>query len=228
MRIHTLFLAAAIGLAAACSDSSTTEPTNTGTGTATANGITISTDTTVKLDNLPVGSTIVASAHILQNGAPVANAVVAWLVTGGGGTVAAASSLTDATGLATVNWTLSDTVRTNTLSAGITGAAVVITANTIAAAPSSVVKISPDSSAVVAGSLQALTARAVDRFGNGVAGVTVNWTSSGGGSLSAASTVTGSNGNATENFTTGTTPGTYLITASVPGQASVTFKVVGL
>ncbi|MDB4873861.1 MAG: hypothetical protein JWM41_307 [Gemmatimonadetes bacterium] len=226
MRTPTLFAAAALFAVAACSGDSaaSTDPTATGT---TSTGVTIFADTTLKTDSVVAGSAIPIRVHIVQNGVPIANVLVVWSVTSGGGSVPAASSVTDSTGVAAITWTVGDTLGANALTASIAGASIVVTATTIAGPVSTLVKVSADSDAVVASASLALTVRTVDRFGNGVAGVTVNWASSG-GSLTAASTVSGPNGNATANFTSDARPATYSVTAAVPGRASVTFRVIGL
>jgi len=93
-------------------------------------------------------------------------------------------------------------------------------------AVSTLARVSPDSQVVPAGAAITLTARPVDRFGNPVSGATVMWSTSG-GVLSAATTTSGNQGDATTNFITDAAPGTYLVTATVNGKASVTFTVVG-
>lgn len=61
-----------------------------------------------------------------------------------------------------------------------------------------------------------LAVRAVDRFGNGVSGVEVSWEAAG-GSVSAASVVTGADGRSTVERVLGNSPGSYLTTATVAG-----------
>lgn len=58
-----------------------------------------------------------------------------------------------------------------------------------------------------------------------VAGVTVQWSIAGPGTLSAASTTTGSNGRTQVNVTAGSTPGTITVTASVAGLPAVSFTL---
>ncbi|HEV8409579.1 MAG TPA: Ig-like domain-containing protein, partial [Gemmatimonadaceae bacterium] len=53
-----------------------------------------------------------------------------------------------------------------------------------------------------------------DAFGNPVAGITVNWTTSGGATMSPASSVTSSTGIATSSWTLGSTPGAQTATAT--------------
>ncbi len=56
-------------------------------------------------------------------------------------------------------------------------------------------------------------------------GVTVQWSIAGPGTLSAASTTTGTNGRAQVNVTAGATPGTITVTASVAGLPAVSFTL---
>jgi hypothetical protein len=60
---------------------------------------------------------------------------------------------------------------------------------------------------------ESLAVRAVDRFGNGVAGVEVTWDAGGGGELSPGSAVTGADGRAAAQLTLGDEPGSSTITA---------------
>jgi hypothetical protein len=69
-----------------------------------------------------------------------------------------------------------------------------------------------------------IDARVVDAFGNAVQGATVTWTTSS-GSLSPTTTTTNATGDAATALTT-SAPGTYFVTATLPGRASVTFQVV--
>lgn len=218
-----------LALAAACSSDSPTSPATPTTGdtTKTSAGLTVAVDSASANRSVPVGTAATVRVHVTQSGTPVAGATVTWAVTGGGGSVPAASSVTDATGVASVVWTVGDTVGTNTLSATASGAVIVVTATSLVGPVSSLEKISPDSQVVVSGGLVALNARAVDRFGNGVPNVAVSWTTTD-GSLSAATTTSGAKGSVTTNLATGSTPTTYFVTAVLPGLASVTFKVVGL
>jgi hypothetical protein len=233
MRIPTLLgcCAATLAIAACHSDKASELPTapptdTTGSSTSTA-GLNITVDSGIIGDTIVVHTAVAVRVHVKQNGTPVSGTTVTWTVASGGGAVSSPTSTTDATGLATVTWTIGDTARTNGLSAAITGASVGVTVTAIGGAPTALAKISPDSDAVVAGAALSLVARVTDKFGNPASGVDVNWAATG-GSLTAASTKTSLSGNAGVNFVTGSTTGSYLVTASVPGIGSVSFKVVGL
>lgn len=62
-----------------------------------------------------------------------------------------------------------------------------------------------------------LAVRAVDRFGNGVAGIEVTWQASGGGEVSPATVVTGPDGQAAAMRTLGERPGSYGAVARAEG-----------
>jgi len=140
--------------------------------------------------------------------------------------VSPASSTTDATGIATATWTLGDTARVYTLTAGITGASVTMQATATAGPVAALSKISPDTLVVAAGASTLVTVRAVDKLNNPVAGVVVSWTATG-GALTAASTTTGASGDAEVVFSSDATPRTYGVSATANGLGTLTFTVVG-
>jgi hypothetical protein len=75
---------------------------------------------------------------------------------------------------------------------------------------------------------ESLAVRAVDRFGNGVAGIEVSWEPSG-GSVSPASAVTGADGRSATQRTLGDRPGQYATTASAELEGSpVSFTATGI
>jgi hypothetical protein len=64
---------------------------------------------------------------------------------------------------------------------------------------------------------ESLAVRAVDRFGNGVAGIEVTWQATGGGSVSPSSAITGPDGRAATQRTLGDRPGSYQSMARAEG-----------
>jgi hypothetical protein len=76
---------------------------------------------------------------------------------------------------------------------------------------------------------ESLAVRAVDRFGNGVAGVNVSWSVSD-GSVSPDVVATGADGRAAAQLTLGSRPGVYRTSADAPGlQGSpISFEVTGI
>jgi hypothetical protein len=87
--------------------------------------------------------------------------------------------------------------------------------------------VTADSSAVVAGASLPLFVRAVDALGNGTSGVDITWSASA-GQLTLTTTAAGSKGGASTVYTPPSTPGTYTVTATLPGKAAVTFTIVAL
>jgi Bacterial Ig-like domain (group 1) len=164
-----------------------------------------------------------------QNGASIANALVAWTVVSGGGSVDAATSLTDGNGNASVTWTMGDVAGEDSLRAGITsGATATITATATAGAAATITKTSGDNQSVAAGSASdPMVVTVVDQFGNAVAGATVTWTTTGTGTLSETSTTTDASGQAQVTLTTGAAPETASVTASSGAAAAVSFTIVG-
>jgi len=175
----------------------------------------------------PAGSIVPVRVHVATGGIPVSAMTVAWTIGSGHGALSAASTSTDTLGVTSVLWTLGDTVGLNSITAVAGDGSVTWRVAGIAGAASSLVKVSADSDAVVAGGTLPLTARVLDRHGNPVAGATVEWSSSG-GDLSVKSAPTGATGDAETNFTAPATAGAYTITASLPGRASVTFEIVAM
>lgn len=70
-----------------------------------------------------------------------------------------------------------------------------------------------------------LVVRVVDAQNMPLSGVPVSWSISGPGTLSAASTPTGANGQAQVNVTAGGTPGSIVVTAAVSGLSPVSFTL---
>ena len=227
MRRFYLLFAAAFALAA-CSDggSAPTDPTPPGDTTATVYTVTLDSGMVDSIQ-APAGSIIPVRVHVRVAGTPVSRVAVAWTLASGSGLLSASSTTTDTLGRTTVLWTLSDTVAVNSITAAAGDGSVTWRVLGIAGPASTLLKITSDSSAVVAGATTPLTVRVVDRYRNPVAGATVTWSSSD-GSLSTTSAMTGVSGNSESNFTTPARPGKYTVTATLPGKASVTFEIVAM
>ncbi len=210
--------------ASACSDNSNT------TTALTATTIQVSAATNAQTG--VVGTALAQPVAVIvadQNGAPLAGATVNWAVTAGGGSVASATSVTDASGNATVVWTLGQTVGTDTLTASIAGGAnAIITATATAGTASAVHVTSADTLTVTAGTTTApLVVKVVDQFGNPISGATVTWAVTGGGTLSATTSTTDATGSTQVTLTTAATPGSYTVTASTGSLTPVTFTITG-
>ncbi len=163
-----------------------------------------------------------------QNGKPIPGATINWTPSDSG-TVASPSSTTDSTGTATVVWTLGTTAGVDSLTAADPfGPKVVITATATGTPAATIVKVSGDSQSVAAGTAaQPLVIKVADASGNPVQGVTVNFATTGGGTLSATSAVTNASGQAQVVLTTGATAGANTVTVTSGSLAAVTFTITG-
>ncbi len=165
-------------------------------------------------------------------GNPVGGAMVDWARIAGGGTLSAASSSSDSTGMARVSYTLGATAGTDTITAtihGVPASAALFTA-TVGARAVSIAIVSGDGQSAAAASALAnpLVVRVLDSHGNGVAGVTVGWTvAAGGGAVSPASSTTDSTGAAQATLVLGPAPGLNTVTAQVDPSIRVTFSATG-
>jgi adhesin/invasin len=121
---------------------------------------------------------------------------ISWAVMHGGGSTNVASSTTDSSGTASVSWTLDTIAKPDSLRASIpSGDAMLVIAKAQHGKAVLAVKISGDSQTVALGGMsQPLIVRVADRYGNPVAGVAVAWFVTGGGTLSAITTVTDTSG----------------------------------
>lgn len=167
-----------------------------------------------------------------QTGAPVEGATVSWDVVLGGGDISPSQSVTNDQGLASATFTLGSTQGLNTATASIGGNQPVVFTATATTAP-------PAALFIVAGNGQTgtvatvlptdLVVQVTDAGDNPKSGVTVTFAVlSGAGSLSSATAVTNASGNATVEWTLGTTAGPQSVLASVSGVAPVTITATGV
>jgi adhesin/invasin len=157
-------------------------------------------------------------------GNPIVGTTVTWTVLTGGGSVASATSTTDANGNASVIWTLGPNPGANTLRASIaTGASADISATGVAAAGGMTIVSGNNQSIGLSATSLPLIVHIADAAGNPVAGVTVTWTTSG-GTLSFTSTTTDPSGNTQVTLTAGATAATYKVTATA-GALSAVFTI---
>ncbi len=154
--------------------------------------------------------------EVTDNGSPVSGRTVAWATTFGSVT---ASSDTDASGIATTNWTLGQSSGLQSASATLSGAGgspVSFTATASAGAAASIAKSAGDGQSGIVNTALAnpLLARAADQFGNSVSGVSVMWqVTMGTATVFPASTSTGVNGEAQTTVTLGGVVGPIVIEA---------------
>ena len=227
MRTLILPLAALLAAAACSNDSSSSSgpsgPGNNPSTTTYAVGV----DSANAERTVTVGSAGVVLVHVTLDGKAAPGVIVSWKPSAGSGTVSDSLSASDTAGFAKTTWTISDSAKVNTLTAAVGTSSVTLHATGTAGPPSALVKVSPDSIAVVAGASTLLRARVTDRKGNGVAGIVVQW-SAPAGTLDVATSTSGSSGAAEATYTTPSAPGTYLVTAAIEGIGSVVFRVVAL
>jgi len=171
----------------------------------------------------------VAVTVLDQNGAPISNATVNWAVESGGGSVASATSVTDANGNATVAWTVGPTVGTDSLKASIAGGTDAFIMATVTPGPASALLItSGGTQTIAAGSVSGpLVVQVVDQFANPVPNATVTWGVSGGGTLSVTTSTTDATGTTQITLTTDAAPATYSVTATTGSLSPVTFTIIG-
>jgi alpha-tubulin suppressor-like RCC1 family protein len=161
---------------------------------------------------------------------PQAGVPVNFLVTAGGGSLSTASTISDASGLASVRWTLGTTAGTQTMVAG-TGSlpAVVVNATAQPGAAAQIVTVSGANQSAPPGTPlpDSLVVRVVDQYGNGIAGDTVRWTvAPNNGTLSPSLSITNSTGRAATKFTLGTNGGPKPVTVT-SGALTATVTTAG-
>ncbi len=154
---------------------------------------------------------------VTEGGAPAAGVTVAWSSSVPDAALAATST-TDASGVASNSWTLGTVAGAQVAQASLSGASgspVSFTATAAPGEPTELEKFSGDGQeAEIGAQLDApLVALVSDQFGNGVPGVEVAWAASG-GSVSAPTVPTGPSGTSAVNVTLGETPGPITITAT--------------
>jgi plastocyanin len=191
-------------------DNGGTPPTTTAIAKASASG-----DGQSGVVGQPLANPI--QVVVTDGGAPAAGVTVGWSTTASGATLAA-TSVTDASGLASNAWTLGTVAGSQTAQASLSGASgspVSFTATAAAGAASELEKVSGDGQSAAIGTalLNALVAKVSDQFGNGVGGVDVAWAASD-GSLSAPTVASGANGTSAVTLTMGDTEGPITITAT--------------
>jgi len=164
---------------------------------------------------------------------PVPGVTVSFAVTAGSGTLSPTTSTTAANGQAQANLQLGTTAGTVTVRASVSGvsAPVVFTVTATAASAVSLAMVSGNNQNGVVGSTltNPLVVKVSDQYGNGVSGVTVSFAvTSGGGTVSAASAITASNGQAQVSWVLGSTAGANTVQASAGALIPVVFTATGV
>jgi plastocyanin len=168
-----------------------------------------------------VGLALDAPLQVLVNdqGSPSAGTTVTWSTTSG--SLAPASSATDANGVASSAWTLGTVSGTQTATATLSGASGSPVTFTATAAPDVATTLSKSAGDNQTGEINALLAAPVqakvaDQFGNGVSGVAVAWAATG-AAVSAPTVNTDASGLSPVTVTLGGVAGPITITATADG-----------
>ncbi|MDB4905524.1 MAG: Ig domain protein group 1 domain protein [Gemmatimonadetes bacterium] len=144
---------------------------------------------------------------------------VSWSKQGGAaGSLSASASNSDASGLASVNYTLGSTARVDTIQATLGGQSVSFLARALSrsAAKITVVAGASQSGPVGTPFPTAFRVKVTDDVNNAVPNSTVTWrVASGAGTLASATSVTDANGEATMTFTPGPVPGAISVGAAI-------------
>lgn len=194
-----------------------------------ASGISVNpgSDGQVGIVNQPLANPIVV--HVTdRNGNALPDAIVAWNVVSGGGSISAAATTTDGNGNTSVIWTMGPTPGAASLRASVAGGGSVIITATAQSGQitSTIAKNSGDAQTVAIGTASApMVVTISDLNGNPIVGATVTWAASS-GTLSATTTSTNANGQTSVTLTP-TAAGIATVTVSTPGAAAVTFTITG-
>jgi adhesin/invasin len=163
-----------------------------------------------------------------QSGNPMAGVTVSFAPSATAGSVSAAQVTTDATGSASVTWTLGTLAGADSVmvTAGtLASVAVVATATPDVPAAVTIVSGNNQSAPIDSALATTLAVKVADQYGNVIPNATVQWSDDAGGTLSATTSVTDANGIAQVQYTLGPTPGpedvvATLMVGSVPMTAS--------
>jgi hypothetical protein len=142
-----------------------------------------------------------------------------------GGVFNPPAPVTDANGYATTSYTLPKVLGTYTITASAGHLPVTFTETAVHGPMTAVVIKSGwnQSAPLLTPFPSPVIAKARDAYGDGIPGITVNFSSNGGGTFSANPVTTDSNGLASVNYTTGTEGGHIQILGTVSGFPSATF-----
>ena len=172
-----------------------------------------------------IGGTLDLPLKVLvtKNGSPVAGKLVQWAVTGGGGSVTAASSTTDGAGTATMTWKLGNNLGGQTATATVQGASGSPLTFSATATPGQPGDIQPASGDLQTGFVnlpfaQPFKVLVTDRADNPLTSVVVNWSELAGDlEVEAPTSTTDAQGLATVNVTAGDTAGPAQLRAAAGG-----------
>jgi hypothetical protein len=180
-----------------------------------------------------VGSALPVRVSVKSStGAPVSGVVVTWAKVTSTGALAGATSTTDATGSASMTWTVDTLIGVKTISATVAGIApITIAENVTVGAAARFFKVSGDSQTVALhGPLAPLVFGVADKYGNPVAGALLSWnTPCNWDAFNIGLFTTDSGGHAAVTATFGGTAGVCTVTGITNNivASAVTFTVTG-
>ncbi|HEV2728972.1 MAG TPA: Ig-like domain-containing protein, partial [Terriglobales bacterium] len=155
-----------------------------------------------------------------NTGVGIAGVTVTFSDGGKGGVLHPTSAVTDADGFASATYTLPKKSGSYTLTMSATGFGTATTTETALPGPAvSVIAFSGGRQTAVEGSVlpNPLVVQVRDVYGNGVPGITVNFSTAGGGILTPTTAVTDAKGKASTIFQLPNTVGTFYVTVSSAG-----------
>ncbi|MEO8637006.1 MAG: hypothetical protein ABI587_17155 [Gemmatimonadales bacterium] len=160
------------------------------------------------------------SVTVTEDGAAKVGATVTWSAVAGSGSVAPTSAVTNGSGVATTVWTLGTVAGAQTARATLSGAGgspVSFTATGTAGAATAFTKNAGDGQTASPSAAfgTALSVKVADQFGNGIAGITVNWAvQSGSVTVASPTSITNASGVATKAATAGVGAGASVVRAT--------------
>jgi adhesin/invasin len=205
----------------------------TGTASPAATPSLISGNGQTSIAGTPLPNQLVVKATD-NSGAPMAGVQITWLAATGGGSLATPFGVTGANGIASTFATLGGPIGPNRFTAhisGVPGSLVSFNASGTVGPPALLAIASGNAQSRVVGSdlLNPLVVKATDAHGNAVVGVDVTWAvTSGGGTVTVASTPSAVDGSASATARLGTAIGVNRFTATGTGLTTppVTFFAI--
>jgi plastocyanin len=224
MTLRPAVSAAALAVASqACGNGGTNPPDTTPAAIAIVSGDNQTAQVGTALANLLVVRVTNAA------GAALGGVSVVWSVLAGNGTLASATNSTNAQGQAGNTYTVGGTAGANQVRAAVQGSATLTatfgaTAAAVDNTPAVVTVVSGDNQSAFAGQPLAspLVVRVANAGNRALQDITVSWSvSPGGGTLGAGTSVTNAQGQASNTYTVGASPGANQVQAAVQGNAAV-------
>jgi len=222
-RLRSSYLAALIasGLVAGCGGDGGNEPPPADMTTAVSKSSTGSGDAQNGTVGQPLGAPL--QVVVTVGGQPSSGVTVAWSTTAAGGSMTPPSGPTNTDGVASSTWSLGTAAGAQSASATVAGAAgspVTFTASAAAGPAATIDKAGGDGQSGETNTQLALPlqARVTDQFGNGAAGVGVDWSATG-AAVSAPTVATDAGGISQTSITLGGTAGPITIVAESNGLA---------